>query len=131
MQFSRKKSPLDRRLIGLNLSLTMILIFALNVSGFGPILLAVVSCFSLIFFYVSGVLSKEKRFLLRQLLHKSVCMIVLFALLVLSCRGLVNLNVDLGVNLFTFAQYPTSGELLTSNVFSCKGFFYEYITSLI
>lgn len=122
-----KKSPLDRRLIGLNLALAMILIFALNASGFGPVLVASICGSSLIFFYISGVLSKEKRFLLKQLIHKSICMIALFALLVLSCVGLVNLNVDLGVNLFTFDSYPTSGELLTDSIFSCKGFFYEYM----
>lgn len=122
-----KKSQHDRRLIGLNLALSMILIFALNVSGVGPIVVAVLSTLSLIFFYISGVLSKEKRFFLKQLIHKSICIVVLFALLVLSCVGLVNLNVDLGVNLFTFAEYPKDGALLLTHEFDCRGFFYEYM----
>ena len=114
-------------IIGINMALSLVLVFTLNCLGFGPIFLSLLSFFGLIFFYVASIISKERRFIKRHLVYKIICFAMLFALLVMSSSGLVNLNVNLGVNLFNFQPYPLNNELDVPNMFRCKGLFMEFM----
>lgn len=114
-------------IIGVNMALSLVLVFTLNCLGFGPIFLALLSFFGLIFFYIADIISKERRFVKRHLIYKSICFVMLFALLVMSSFGLVNLNINLGVNLYNFQPYPLNNELDVPNMFRCKGLFMEFM----
>ena len=114
-------------LISIVMAFSLVLIFVLGCFGIGPIILSIFSFLTLILFYVSDIVSKEKRFVLRHLIHKSICAILLFLLLSFSSFGLVKLNAELGVNLYSFAPYPVSGDISAPIYFSCKGIFYEFM----
>ena len=116
-----------KNIIGVNLALSLVLIFTLNCLGLAPILLALTCCFALIFFYVTDLLSKERRFIKRHLVFKVICFLMLFALLFMSSFGLVELNVNLGVNLYNFKPYPLNNEIDVPNMFSCQGLFLEFM----
>lgn len=114
-------------IIGINMALSLVLVFTLNCLGFGPIFLASLSFLGLIFFYIASIVSKERRFVKRHLVYKIICFVMLFALLVMSSFGLVNLNINLGVNLYNFQPYPLNNELDVPNMFRCKGLFMEFM----
>lgn len=126
--YHKKLNPrFYKSIIGVNMALSLVLVFTLNCLGFGPIFLSVLSFFGLVFFYVADIISKERRFVGRHLVYKSICFVLLFALLFMSSFGLVELNVDLGVNLFNFKPYPARNELDVPNMFSCQGLFLEFM----
>lgn len=127
---SYKKKLIPRfykSIIGVNMALSLVLIFTLNCLGFGPIFLSCLSFGGLVFFYIADIISKERRFVKRHLIYKSICFVMLFVLLFISSFGLVNLNVNLGVNLFNFQPYPLNNELDVPNMFSCQGLFLEFM----
>lgn len=113
--------------IGIILALSLVLVLVLECLGIGPILLAIFSFLSLVMFYIWDIVSKEKRFVIRHLVHKSICAILLFVLLVFSSFGLVNLNAKLGVNLYNFLNYPINGTIEAPLFVSCRGILYEFV----
>lgn len=125
--FSENKKKYDKRIIGIILALTLIMVFGLNCTGIGTIVLTIACFGSLMYFYVSSILTKEKKFFMHHLIHKSICAILLLVLLTISSFGLCNLNVNLGTNLYNFLEYPTSGEIAEPSIFYCKGLFYEFM----
>lgn len=126
--YRKKLNPrFYKGIIGVNMALSLVLVFTLNCLGFGPIFIACLSFSALVFFYVADVLSKERRFVARHLVYKSICFVLLFALLFMSSFGLVNLDVNLGVNLYNFKPYPIGNEFDVPNMFSCQGLFLEFM----
>ena len=115
-----------KRLVGVSLALSMIMIFLLNCYGIAPILVAVSSIGALIILYIGGIISDEKPLLVRHLVNKSITLIVLLVLIVFSSIGLVNVNITLGGNLYQFL--PSHNNVtLTPNLEACRGFFLELI----
>ena len=121
--FFNYNSRHHRILVGSILSLSMILIFALNCFGVAPILLAIVSALTLVYFYVVGVLTKEKKFMLKQLIHKTITMTFIFVLIIITSLEIVNLNVDIGASLFN----SYNREELPVHIETCRGLFVEFM----
>lgn len=121
--FFNYNSRHHRMIIGTILSLSSILVFALNCFGVGPIILSVVCFLTLIYFYISGVLTKEKKFMLKHLIHKSISLSLLLMLLFLTSFELINLNVDIGASLFN--SYIR--EEIPTHIESCRGLFVEFM----
>ena len=121
-----KSNALLKRLVGISLALSMIMVFLLNCYGIAPILVVLSSISTLIILYIGGILSDEKPLLVRHLINKSVTLIVLLVLIVFSSIGLVNVNITLGGNLYQFL--PINNNItLTPNLEACRGLFLELI----
>ena len=113
-----------RKLLGVNLTLLLLLMFAFGCYGAYVIVCITVFVAAFILLYISGVLSKEKQFLPRNLTHKSICFALLVVLLIFSSVGLVNLNVTVGSDLFNSIPLK-DGAISTPNIFACHGLFLE------
>ncbi len=122
--FTGRLNKFYKRIVGAILAISMLMLFALNCYGVGPILLFIVCIGCLVFLYIGELMSKEKEFVLRHLIHKSVCFVLLIVLLSLSNFGLVNLNVTTGSSLYNFNVVSTN---LVPNNLTCKGVFLEFI----
>lgn len=121
-----KSNALLKKLVGAVLALSLIMIFLLNCYGIAPIMVAVSSIATLIILYIGGILSDEKPLLVRHLVNKSVCLIVLLVLIAFSSFGLVNVDLTLGGNLYQFLPVSTN-TTLTPNLESCRGLFLEIL----
>lgn len=121
--FFKYNSRHYRIIIGSILSLSTILIFAFNCFGIGPILLAIISASTLIYYYISGIFTKEKKFILKHLIHKSISFILLFSLLILTSFNLINVNVSIGASLFN-STLDYSDPIYIK---SCRGLFVEFM----
>ena len=113
-----------RNLLGVNLSLLLSLMFAFGCYGAYVIVCIAVFVSAFVLLYISGVLTKEKQFLPRHLVHKSICFTLLVVLLIFSSVGLVNLNVTVGSDLFN-SRPLVDGTIQTPNIFACHGLFLE------
>ena len=116
-----------KKIVGIILVISMLMLFALNCYGIGPILLVIANFGCLIFLYIGELISKEKEFVLKHLIHKSICFSLLILLLSLSNFGLVNLNVTVGANLYNFNAVSNSGMNLVPYNTTCKGLFLDFM----
>ncbi|MDY2888909.1 MAG: hypothetical protein SOU19_05005 [Candidatus Caccosoma sp.] len=109
--------------VGLILSVSLILIFALDCGGVGLYTLSLLAVFYLLTIYVFEIITHEKKFILKNLIHKSISFVLLLALLITSTIGLTNLDIANGANLYNMElnKYSELGKM------SCKGLFLEMI----
>ena len=115
--------------VGLNLIISMILIFALNCYGIGPLLIAILTLLSLIFFYISTLITKEKRFLFRNLIYKVISMSILLIILFISTYGMVKVNTRTGAILFNFDEMSPA-NIEEPTYFYCHGLILELMQFL-
>ena len=116
-------------IIGLDLIFSMILIFALNCYGLAPLIISISSLSLLIFCYISNLITKEKQFLLKNLIYKAISMSALLVILFISTFGMVKLDTITGSIMFNFE--PMSDAILTSkNYFYCHGLILELMQFL-
>ena len=116
-----------KTLLGVNLTLLLLLIFAFGCYGTYVIVSAVVSFATFILIYINGLLAKEKAFLPKNLTHKTICVIGIIALLCLSSIGLNTLNVDVGADLFKQQATQSGSAVVSPNYFMCNGLFLELV----
>lgn len=123
--FFNKKFYKYKTLLGVNLTLLLVLYFAFGCYGVYVLISIIVSIAAFILMAISGILSKEKKFVPVNLTHKSICVVLLLLLLILSSVGLVTLNVDVGADLFNNETLHSSGAILPPKMFLCNGLFIE------
>ena len=113
----------NKRLMGVNLTLLLTLMFAFGCYNAYVIVCLVIYIASFIALYISDIFAKDKPFLLKNLIHKSICFALLFVLLIFSSIGLVNLDVGAGSDLFH--TRPLKDTIESPAVFGCNGLFLE------
>lgn len=125
--FFYKANIYSKKIVGVTLTISLLMILALDCYGFGPILLAVVSGIYLVVLYIGSVISLEKPFLPRQLIHKSICCALLLTLLLLATFSAANLNVIKGANLYNGSTINAiaNQDPLNSHIVKCRGLFLE------
>lgn len=116
-----------KTLLGVNLTFLLLLIFAFGCYGAYVIVCACVSFLTFIIIYINGLLAKEKAFLPKNLIHKTICGAGILALLCLSSIGLNTLNVDVGADLFKQQATQSGNAVLSPNYFLCNGLFLELV----
>lgn len=119
--FFHEKIKKHKKIIKTIFIINTILIYAFAFNGVGSIILEIISSLSLLSFYFTDIFSKEKRFIKRHLIYKSICFVLLAFILVLTSYGLVNLNVVNGSNLYNTGEASTTILVNTPNVYHCKG----------
>lgn len=109
--------------VGLILVASLLLIFALDCSSLGLYILSLLSVFYLLSIYAFEIITNEKKFILRNLIHKSISFVALLSLLIISTTGLTILDIANGANLYNMepARYSELGKM------NCKGLFLEMI----
>lgn len=122
-----KQNHLCKKFAGIILATNLVLLCFLNCYGVGPDSLSTIGIACLIFLYVCSIISKEKQFLPRQFIHKSISFVLLVFLLVLSSLGLFKLNVTLGSNVYLFESLANSSSNVDFTIVPCRGMFLEYI----
>lgn len=115
----------SKRIVSALLTISLLMIFGLNCYGVGPILLAFLCTSFLVFLYVGGILSGEKVFITRHIIHKSICFVAIMLILFFSSFGLINLNATLGERLYNFAPIAEASTDLAPKYVACKGVFLE------
>ena len=122
-----KQNHLCKKFAGIILATNLVLLCFLNCYGVGPDSLSTIGISCLIFLYICSIISKEKQFLPRQFIHKSISFVLLVFLLVLSSLGLYKLNVTLGSNVYLFESLANSSSNVDFTYVPCRGMFLEYI----
>lgn len=124
--FFYKANIYSKKIVGVVLAISLIMIIVLNCYGFGPFFLTLICSSYLIFLYIGGIISKEKPLIVRQLVHKSICCGIIIFILLVSSIGIVNLNIITGANLYNYTS-DTSSNMVASSYMRCRGIFVEFM----
>lgn len=122
-----KQGKNSKKIIGVILSVSSILICGLNCYGLGPIIVTLFGISVLIYLYIGGIISKEKAFIPRHLFHKSLSCILLITLLFLSALGLSEVNISIGSKIYLFQSLSNNGSAITPTIIPCRGVLLEYM----
>lgn len=127
--FLHKQIVRFRGVLGAILVFAMMLVFGFGCYGVGPLLLSILVFLTFLYFYISDIISKEKKLVVKHLIIKGISFILLLVLLSLSSIGYVRINVVTGANLYGLdaVVMPDENGNVLKEIVGLKGFMLEFV----